>query len=266
MNITNSEQALKNYCKTKGYEKPIYTITSRQPIQSKNANYKDKYYVCSVKVNGQHLAEGDGISKRIARKKAAMFGFQNLRLFEMSSMFVAFKNQMPLRSIGYEHSESSSRKNFKSSFESGKILNIENGLQSTKQLALESGLILNKEDEIIFPKKIIKDRSNSDTSEELILAAISKLRSYQDADNGNEHEFKQNKEIFPSTKVIYLDQQQIKLTKQVKNLNLILEGDTTDELDSIDYIDDDDQHPIEFANGEQKNNSIVKRITKIFKI
>lgn len=276
MNITNSEQALKNYCKTKGYEKPIYTISSCHPIQLKNANYRDKYYVCSVKVNGQHLANGDGISKRIARKKAAMFGFQNLRLFEMSSMFVAFKNQIPLLSIGYKH-QSSSNENFKSSLENKEILAIENCLQSTKQL--EPELIQRKEDKIIFqpnksPKMIIKDRSNSDTSEDLILAAIAKLRSYQDADNGTEHESKQNGKILPSTKAIindgiYLDQQQIKeLTKELKNS--ILENDMPieNELDSIDYIDNDDQHPIEFINGEQKNNStIIKKITKrIFKI
>lgn len=85
MNVANAEGTLKSYCKSKGYQKPVYKIVSRNSQLLNGEVFRFKHYVFSVTVNRLQLATGDGFSKRIARKKAAMLGLQNIRLLEFQN-------------------------------------------------------------------------------------------------------------------------------------------------------------------------------------
>ncbi|KAH9399873.1 hypothetical protein TYRP_017441 [Tyrophagus putrescentiae] len=95
MNVTNAEQVLKNYCKAKGYEKPRYRITSRASTMLDGKVFRFKHYVCRVTVSGFSLAEGEGFSKRIARKKAAMDGLAQLRVLELQDFWAVYQTILP---------------------------------------------------------------------------------------------------------------------------------------------------------------------------
>jgi hypothetical protein len=73
MNITRAKATLKSYCYRNGYENPNYKIVSKSGRSFK------KFYTIRVDVNGLAVAKGEGISKRIARKKAALSGLNGLR-------------------------------------------------------------------------------------------------------------------------------------------------------------------------------------------
>jgi hypothetical protein len=76
MNITRAKTTLKSYCYRNGYENPKYKIIS------KSGRGFRKFYTIRVDVNGSAVAKGEGISKRIARKKAALSGLNGLRILK----------------------------------------------------------------------------------------------------------------------------------------------------------------------------------------
>ncbi|KAJ6218418.1 hypothetical protein RDWZM_009575 [Blomia tropicalis] len=161
MNVTNSERVLKNYCKSKGYESPVYRIISRNSTLLDNNIYRFKHYVCTVSVNGHNLAQGDGFSKRIARKKCAMFGLQQLRVYEMQSFWQTYRNQTFVQSDG----------------------TIQNKLMLTAS-AVEIEELLPTEIDRNQRLLQLQHQSMSTTSDQesnqLINAAIAKLKSYND--------------------------------------------------------------------------------------
>jgi len=95
MNVTNSERTLKAYCKERGYEKPKYRISCRNSIWIDGRVYRYKHYKATVSVNGYQLAEEEGFSKRIARKKAAMKGLQQLRMHELQNFHQDIQRAFP---------------------------------------------------------------------------------------------------------------------------------------------------------------------------
>ncbi|KPM09305.1 hypothetical protein QR98_0078390 [Sarcoptes scabiei] len=167
MNVTNAKKALKSYCKFKGYEKPIYTLVSKDPVRLNGEIYRKKFYIYSVKVNGQHLANGEGISKRIARRKAAMFGLQNLRLMEISNLFEMFNGFVPIhRAIDQGETGSSGKRS---------AIEIEELIEKfANQPQLQFSY---KGESKIGRPTDAKIYINNNNQDELIIAAIAKLRS-----------------------------------------------------------------------------------------
>lgn len=177
-NVTKSIDTLERYCKNKGYEKPSYRIVSRNAKQLPDGVRLDKYYTSSVTVNGIHLAKGEGISKRIAYQKAAVFGLQQLRLFELHSFWTFYRNR---------------------SLEAKQIEAGPSNTQGNKKITKKNLEMIGSPDieELIPPTATLPteahhgpSRSNSDVS--LMLSyAIGRLRDNNLPDNdnhsGNEH-------------------------------------------------------------------------------
>lgn len=152
MNVNNAERALKSYCHAKGYEKPIYVIVSKNSRRVDGNVYRCKFYVCSVTVSSVLLAFADGYSKRIARKKAAMFGLQKIRLMELHQLFTSYAKFKPTQQMITSNEQ--------------------------QQLRIEE---LIATDCTMTP--IDRARRTQDPSEELIFQAIEKLRSFKDSDS-----------------------------------------------------------------------------------
>lgn len=312
MNVTNSEEALKSYCKSKGYEKPIYEIISRASTRLDDNTYRHKHYICSVTVNGKHLANGDGFSKRIARKKAAMYGLQNLRILEMSNFFNVFRDILPQRAIGYGQRESTNVQ-FSPSVEIEEMLSIENvyneilspavqnncpkspdkQLSNIEETTKKSTTDGNDVDNVVVvgenqhpPTKINETNSNSrrdsDPSQDLILAAIAKLRSYDEVvdeikthHNGNNNNDKDKQESKVIKFIVKENVEQMQqVTKEILNLNLDGNNNNNNNSDddngkSIEYIDDVRCSPLDMKTvlmEKIKSSSSGKTDEKIYKI
>lgn len=186
MNVTNSEKVLKNYCKAKGYEKPVYRITSRDSRMIDGIVYRFKHYVCVVSVNGFILADGDGFSKRIARKKAAMYSLQQLRVLELHNFWEVYQTILPQGLLKNGNSESA----LTNQLIQNKKLMIPASTVEVEELICSRGVVtpqsVFREEEVgkvELRQRAGRERSlSSDSSNLLISAAIEKLKSYSDDD------------------------------------------------------------------------------------
>ena len=312
MNVTNSENALKSYCKSKGYEKPIYRIESRQSIILENNVYRHKHYLCSVKVNGKHLANGDGFSKRIARKKAAMFGLQNLRILELTNFFNVFRDILPQRALEYHDHQRGQPANiqlnvsFQIASNSNQNENVYNEIlpQNIRPTIMEkpsSSSTNNDNDndqnngdenqqQQQEPKSVkinVTKTSNSphndddDPSDDLIRAAIVKLRSYNDVvdeikiyhENNNGNGNANNQMNSMDNKRIMNDEQPNQQQQQQQQLNHIQQVmmNKIHKLNIQDDVNNDDKQsiiePIEdIVDNDDKNGTKLIQNEKIYKI
>ena len=192
MNVTNSEEVLKNYCKAKGYEKPVYRIISRKSTLLDGHVYRFKHYVCVVSVNGFQLADGDGFSKRIARKKAAMKGLQQLRVYELQNFWQVYQTILPQGLL----KDSAAADHVMTVSDHGQCLVGEKKLMITASAVTIVELI--PTEGVMTPQSVfsgqirltagevkrmtqVRERSHStDSSNLLISAAIEKLKNYKD--------------------------------------------------------------------------------------
>lgn len=159
MNATNAESALKSYCKIKGFEKPVYQIVSKNSKMIDGKVFRYKYYVTSVTVNGIHLANGDGYSKRIAHMKAAMYGLQQLKLLELHQLFVGYKQFNPAMFMGS---------------------------QRQHRLAITASTVddyTDTDSDRSMPKPRANNDDDDEPSTEWIFQAIEKLKSFKDSDS-----------------------------------------------------------------------------------
>lgn len=186
MNVTNSEKVLKNYCKAKGYEKPVYRITSRNSRMLDGKVYRFKHYVCVVSVNGFILADGDGFSKRIARKKSAMYSLQQLRVLELQNFWEVYQTILPQ---GLLKSGTSSSALPNQLIQTRKLMIPAASAVEIEELISSKGLVTPQSvfcEEVELRGRSGRERSlSSDSSNLLISAAIVKLKSYSDDDESS---------------------------------------------------------------------------------